>query len=518
MMLVTRTVKKTMLPALLVLLASGARSQEPGRPKEPLFEFPGTGVSGRGSAVLLAIDDVMLPLRHAVCDYLSKPAVHKGPVLTPTRDNPRAPDHYGSHFYGSVLNENGKFRMWYYPVSQGDTPTDLAQGPVCYAESPDGLRWTKPNLGQLEFRGSRANNAIRLPESKIEGVEVIRDDDDPDPARRYKMVYNPHNGKTWTIQTATSPDGIAWTPRKDFAMNWFVEQASFIRHGGLYIVHGQALSYSEGGARGGRQGYAWVSADFQRWLPASVPAFLLPEPASPADRGGSKPYDQVHLGVGTASFGTVAVGLYGLWHQRGWGEGGTSCDLGLVVSNDGLHFREPVKGRVYISTTDSPVTPLPGKNFPTILCQANGILNVGDETRIYHGRWRNAEYGSEYYAEVALATLPRDRWGALGLVPGAAEGSVWSAPVKVPAGGCRVSLNAEGASGIRVELTDEQFRPLDGFAGAASGTLAANGLDAPVVWSRGKLAALGGRTVRLHVELRKSGAADPRLYAVYLRK
>ena len=48
------------------------------------------------------------------------------------------------------------------------------------------------------------------------------------------------------------------------------------------------------------------------------------------------------------------------------------------------------KGHVYIGGHDSPVTPAPGKDYPTILCQGHGILNVGDETRIYHGRWRNA--------------------------------------------------------------------------------------------------------------------------------
>jgi hypothetical protein len=37
------------------------------------------------------------------------------------------------------------------------------------------------------------------------------------------------------------------------------------------------------------------------------------------------------------------------------------------------------RGRLYFQQ-DSPVTPVAGKNYPTILCQANGILNVGDET------------------------------------------------------------------------------------------------------------------------------------------
>ena len=61
-----------------------------------------------------------------------------------------------------------------------------------------------------------------------------------------------------------------------------------------------------------------ISANFDQWLPGHTDAFLLTEPADPAQRGARKPYDQVHLGVGAASFGNVLVGLYGLWHnQRG---------------------------------------------------------------------------------------------------------------------------------------------------------------------------------------------------------
>jgi hypothetical protein len=394
------TMKPKVYIAAVMLIAGLAGS---GRAAgETRFEFPTTGVTATGGALLLAIDDVMLPLRDSLCYYLSRPSIRREPVIEPSRTNKAAPDYLAAHFYGSVLAEAGKFRMWYYPVAHGDGPGDLTQGPVCYAESHDGVHWVKPNLGQVEFRGSRANNAIRLPDAKIEGVEVLRDETDPDPKQRYKMVYNPHDGNDWTIRTATSPDGIRWTANPDFAMTWFVEQASFIRHGGLWIIHGQPHDYGEGGGKRGRQGYAWVSADFSRWLRAAAEAFTLPEPTNHNERGSNKPYEQVHLGVGAASFGTVAVGLYGAWHHRGWGEGGTTCDLGLVVSNDGIHFREPVKGHVYISQQDSPVTPVEGKNYPTILCQANGILNVGEETRIYHGRWRNAPYGPDYYGEIAV--------------------------------------------------------------------------------------------------------------------
>ncbi|PYV07494.1 MAG: hypothetical protein DMG07_28665, partial [Acidobacteria bacterium] len=398
------------------------------------FEFPTTGASADGNALLLAIDDILLPLRYNLCYYLTRPEIHPEPVLTPSRENPTAPDFLAAHFYGAVLEDQGKFRMWYYALSAGDKPSDLREGPVCYAESEDGIRWVKPNLGQVDFRGSRANNAIQLPDARIEGVEVIRDDD---------------HGRTWTIRTATSADGLHWTARPDFAMTWFIEQASFIRHNGLYLVYGQSHPFGEGGAVRGRQGYVWVSPDFQRWLPALGEAFVLPEPANPADRGSTKPYDQVHLGVGAASFGSVAVGLYGMWHERGWGAGGTSCDLGLVVSNDGLHFREPVKGFVYVSSDKSRATPLPGKDYPTILCQANGIVNVGGETRIYHGRWRNAEYGKRL--------LRRDRAGPaaprpLGRGGAGAEGDGGGAMVGAAAGpGRRLPRRRQRRGGARHE-------------------------------------------------------------------
>ena len=493
------------------------------------FHFPATGIAVDDKAILLAIDDVSLPLKRNVCYYLSKPKVRKEPVLAPSRDDPKAPDHLAAHFYGTVLHDEGRFRMWYYPVSYGKDPGNLTQGPVCYAESDDGIRWTKPKLGQIEFKGSKDNNGIKLPEKVIEGVHVIKDEDDPDPSRRYKMVYNPHNGRTFTIQTATSPDGIHWTTPAAYPKDEFLEQSGFFKYNGMYLIHGQAFAAGEGGGGRGRQGYAWVSTDFDHWLAASAEAFALPEPAEASQRGTTQPYDQVHLGVAGTSLGNVVVGLYGLWHNfpgdrsrnvpESWfGHEKTSCDLGLVLSNDGIHFREPVKGHVYISRGDSAVTSVEGKSYPTILIQSSHAVNVGDETRIYHGRWRNAVYGRDYWGEVALATLPRDRWGALGLASNRPDGEVWSTVVELPKAGCRIELNADAADSMRVDVADERFQPLADFSGAKSGTTdTAGGLECPVKWPGGNLASLGGRQVRLRIHLERNQTAEPRLYAVYLK-
>ena len=513
--------------------------------------------------LFLAIDDVSLPFRRNVALYLGRPTVRREPVLRPGPLGSGAPDDLAAHFYGTVLHDAGKFRMWYYACHRGKNPDwpphqmqqiarlpgwllgvragyEIYQGPLCYAESDDGLTWRKPALGQVTFKGSRANHALALPHTVVSGAAVIRDDAEPDPARRYKMVYQffpdqtappiPAYGHSPSIACAVSPDGLAWTVTALPFVNQFVEHCSFLRHQGQYIVHSQVFpgthwsgAFTEGGHAGGRTGAARLTYDFDHWPDHWAWAFALPEAHDPAQRGAGHCYDHVHLGVGAASFGNVCVGLYGLWHNQPFGEdfGKINGDLGLVVSNDGVHFREPAAdpGHVYLHRDDSPVTPVPGRTCNTILCQGNGILNVGDETRLYHGRWRNAGQRAEdiatyYSAEVALATLPRDRWGALALHPGADEGTICSAPLAVPAGGGALTLNADGAAGLTVALLDERFRPLPEFAaGTVAGT---GGFDCAVAWPGRALRELAGRAVRVQVRLRRAAASDPspRLYAI----
>jgi len=485
-----------------------------------LIRFPTLSTSVPREARLLAIDDYALPLRQNLSLHLSRPTIRPVPVLTPSRDNPGAPDHLSAQFFGTVLLDHGRFRLWYYPDSHGDAPGTLQLGPICYAESDDGLEWTKPDLGQVKFRGSRHNNALALPDHVTQGITLIRDDDDPDPNRRYKMLVNcKYPPKSWSVRACVSPDGLHWTASPDVAIDDFIEQASFFKHDGLYVVHGHSAApyiRGEGGSACGRTGMVWVSPDFDHWVQAPAEAFALPEPPDPAARGNRKPYDQVHMGVGAVSFGNVCVGLYGLWHNRDrFNE--IACDLGLLVSHDGLHFREPVKGHVFIRAQDSPAPSVDGQTYPTVLCQSNGILNVGDETRLYHGRWRNAPFGDDYYAEIALATIPRERWGGFALSPDASSGTVWSAPIEFPAGETQLKLNADGASGMRVHLATEDFQLLPAFSGEEAGVPHGNGgLDCAVAWLSGSLADLGGQRVRLKIDVERQDGSDPRLYAITL--
>ena len=492
--------------------------------------------------LLLGIDDRALPVRKHLCCHLAKPTVRKEPVLAPSPRESSAPDNLAAMFYGTVLRDGGRFRMWYHACHWGanpDWPPEIARqfakykdpvllGPPCYAESDDGITWKKVDLGQVLFKGSRRNNAIDLPHGLTTGICVIKDEEDPDPGRRYKMVYEffprfsdpplTGQGRMSTIATAVSPDGLGWTFAGVPFVDQFMEQSGFFKHDGKYIFMYQAgdawgSHFGEGGRASGRQGLARYSLDFDHWIDGYVDALILPEPAENSARGSKGDYIQNHLSVAAASFGNVCVGLYGLWHNKPvfhdiW------CDFGLAVSNDGLHFREPAQGYVFMPSTDSPAEPA-ARAYHTNLCQANGILNVGGETRIYHGRWRNTgfEHMEDYYGSVALATLPRDRWGALALFPNRNDGYCWSAPLDLRPEG--VTLNADGAGGITVELADERFNLLPKFSGDnAARVVGESGLDLPLSWPAGAPAFPAGGKVRLKVSLRRMGGMEPKLYAM----
>ncbi len=524
--------KLTSIRLLAWAMAAVASSLSVQAEQPDAFVFPTTGVTVTKQAVLLAIDDVSLPLKRNVRCVLSKPAVLPEPVLTPNRENPNAPDYLAAHFYGTVLFDQDRFRMWYYACHKTPNPDwpeelkaqaakwkhEIIPGPLCYAESADGVRWQKPNLGQLLFKGSHDNNALALPSALTGDACVIKDEEDPDPSRRYKLAfwsqYDPFDFPTMRI--AVSADGIHWNTAPKPPISSFLEHASFYKFNGFYFANSQTLQPGPDGQSPARVGTAWVSPDFDHWMGESARSFALPWAASPER-------DEVHLGIGAKSCGNVLVGLYCIWHNHPE-FGRISGDLGLVVSNDGLVFREPVQGHVWLPAAESPATPIPGKSLPTVLCQANGILNVGDETRIYHGRWRNSDYGKpgvsaeDYWGEVALATLPRDRWGTLELSPDAEDGSVWSAPISLPKNGCDVFVNGTGLDTVRFEVADERFALKPDFSGDRTGkTTAPEGFDCLTQWNGKSLRALGGQTVRLKILLGKNPQKPSQLYALYMR-
>ena len=77
-----------------------------------------------------------------------------------------------------------------------------------YAVSEDGVHWEKPNLGLFEWQGCRENNvAVEPGEGDQSLYHIIRDEDEPDPGKRYKGLFGTRNRKLMV-----SPDGFDWSP------------------------------------------------------------------------------------------------------------------------------------------------------------------------------------------------------------------------------------------------------------------------------------------------------------------
>lgn len=100
---------------------------------------------------------------------------------------------------GQVFDE-GKFKAWYVvepcaqpePFSSKEKILPGHNGHVAYAESVDGVNWVRPNLGLIEYAGSRSNNLVWRGDLNgstrgFHGGSVFIDPSSTQ--ERYKMVY-----------------------------------------------------------------------------------------------------------------------------------------------------------------------------------------------------------------------------------------------------------------------------------------------------------------------------------------
>ena len=74
---------------------------------------------------------------------------------------PDKPWEAGGVYYSIVFPDGGKYRMWYRcdPVRKGEDYHD-SKAITAYAESDDGIHWEKPDLGLIEYQGSKHNNIV----------------------------------------------------------------------------------------------------------------------------------------------------------------------------------------------------------------------------------------------------------------------------------------------------------------------------------------------------------------------
>jgi hypothetical protein len=108
--------------------------------------------------------------------------------------------------YCQVIRTGQLWRMWY--SSFDHKYKNDADCFLCYATSPDGEHWEKPELGLVDYQGSKENNV--LSHAGVVGATIFLDRDAP-VGERYKMVFTKFVNNRWPVFGGTSPDALHWT-------------------------------------------------------------------------------------------------------------------------------------------------------------------------------------------------------------------------------------------------------------------------------------------------------------------
>ena len=497
---------------------------------------------------LFAFDDVSIPHTQNLRVHLQKPKKFPGnPVVA--RGPAGSPDSWAVQFYGSIVREQEKFRLWYVAAGEDRLDKSVARSApwrAAYAESSDGIHWTKPKLGLVEYRGNKDNNLIHVDPAPlgILNLKVLHEPDEPDPSRRYKITTHvwfskgDKGNRFGTLAPFFSADGLHWKSvnaarpvaaeltQEHMVLPWihFEPSGGLYKWDGVYYASGQNANVASRPYHG-RVVRAYMSGDFVNWSHATSVGFVRNAQHTLLGAGRSRDGEQTHEGVSVWNRGNVLLGTYGLWHgAMEWK--GVTIDLGFVVSNDGVSFREPAHEMVLIDRGPDGAWDQGG------ILQGQGFENVGEQTYIYYGAWdpRNWE-GSPPRGGIGLATLPRDRFGDLRLDEsgrGRGEyqlpeivGEFITAPLVVGAEAPRrFHLNADGLganAALKIELLGHDLRPLPGYSGNDAARVRQSGFQTPVSW-KGKtdIAGLPDR-VRVRVTFEGSRRADIRFSALYLQ-
>ncbi len=218
------------LAAVLLLSAGVAFAGAPGAEQVPSAGERPVDIGGR---LELFIDGHLIDrIEGDARLHLHKP---KGREVALTNGKPWESGDMG---YFAVLRDGDLYRMYYRGFHHG-TGAQARGEPMCYAESKDGIHWTKPKLGLFAYDGSAENNIVLGGDGRKflatqewrgrlgfetglgwRGDMVPFKDTNPNakPGARYKALVRGCRGTCQIAETRSdygmypfkSPDGIHW--------------------------------------------------------------------------------------------------------------------------------------------------------------------------------------------------------------------------------------------------------------------------------------------------------------------
>jgi hypothetical protein len=348
---------------------------------------------------------------------------------------------------------------------------------VCYATSKDGIHWDKPELGVVEYNGSKKNNIVIV---FNHGVTVMKDLHETDPQKRYK-AFHPENGESgvWF-----SPDGIHWGEPIDVGpidngdtnnCVWWDEDLG--KYVGITRHWGGDKTTGLYGGMGHRHVSRVESEDFLSWSKPEVIIKGLDLRMQIHDMPVVK-HAGVYLGM---------VGLFDIQASKQW------CELAWSADSREWHRIQPESSLI-------PNSPVMGDYdwgciFAAIpLIREDGIL-------IYYGAndgrfmaWRNGY--------LALAHLRADGFAGYEQIAGGANktGTLTTKAVSVVANKLCINADVAPSGYVRVFALDKNNKKL------AEGKLISKTVtDGRIKWKdRFALRKLKGRKIKFMFELRES--------------
>ena len=401
--------------------------------------------------------------------------------------------------------EENIFKMWYtssiWTASRDDNGKIISEshdnsGPKfdCYATSPDGIEWERPNLGLVEFEGSKDNN-ILLEESRM--PYMFHDPHEDNPEKRFKGMIRTGTrttpGMQWDLYY--SPDGFTWTP---FGKNPVVDTSPRIGRWGptsfmgwdpirqVYAVHMENCFHRRSPLGKRLTGRA-ESPDMIHW--SDPETILLPDELDAPDTE--------FYAIRVEAYAGMYVGLILVFHTQT-----ATHHVEVSFSRDGVHYernyREPFISR--------------GANgsFDCVSVMTGTLIPHGDRILVYtHGtNWRSretlADLGDDAIPAVGLAVVPLD-----GFVSVVGAKTDFSEMVTRAFGfsGTKLFVNVEsamqeatgaGTCDVRVEILSPNHEPLPGFTFQDADPITATGVAQTVTWGgKPDLVELRGKTIKL---------------------
>ena len=396
--------------------------------------------------------------------------------------------------YPTVIKDGDLYRMYYRGLPRTG---EEAIAVTCYAESKDGIHWTKPDLGICEVGGSKNNNvtlAIHDKYSRSFSPFLDTRPGVPD-SERFKAITGVE-GKG--LAAFVSSDGI----------HWKLMQEEFIFTQGLFDSHNVAFwSESEGqyvcyfrtwtgeGFSGFRTISRTTSKDFVNWTDGVAMDFGN-TPMEHLYTNGTQPYFRApHIYVALAKR---------FFPKKAALSGSVSEDLVdnpryAIASSDAIFMSSRGGNRYDRSFMEAFIRP--GDSLEDWVARDNtpalGIAE-GDGRRMYL-------YRMSHYAQDS-AHLSRYSIRLDGFVSARAPyegGELLTKPFTFDGEALEINYESSAAGELRFELQREDGTPIPGFELEECDPIFGNEIERLVRW-RGdsNVSELAGETIRIRASLR----------------